>query len=424
MSAEFMTEYNESTIKAAVENMERTMRGVGSIDSYIEDIQEGYAQMHNGNAELSQLLRVAQFITHNKAGDIGNDVQAVYHGELLGLELINYIEPDNGKPFKGGFAQAFMKHRLDASRKGLKGYEHDKGILRIYSLIEDIQEELTPTEEEDELNPLYTQFGQRIVKQLSDNPSQQELALMGFRMIVTEALSPSMHQSTHEALELFERMVNIPVTPSKDTFEPAVIHEQLADTLRVSDEKLETMMIEPEDIEWIDIPEVRKNIINEYIQLLTSRIVLDSETKAQTKKYLEEGLSEFNHNFDLLSSADILNVCGEQFAVVAEANESEIVYFTNQTDIRGAFGGIYIVDVPSNKSLLRTLAHPNEYEKILQKPPVPSPAIRIMDPSFITQLDDGSNRHDTALDAYIDIPLTYKNVDWQRLKPEAFDDTI
>ncbi len=414
MSAEFMTEYNDNTISSAIENMEGTIANFDSVGEYILEIQNRYANIPNGRAEIHQMIRAAQLITNRPRGDFSKEVQAVYHGELLGLELINYLEPDNGNPYKGGFAQSFIKQRLDESRPMGEHvetfFEYDR---RLTQLSRNMQINLSPPIDNGELNPLYEKFGWKVASEYTDNLPDTYFAMMGFRMIVTEALSPSLPATTDQILNLVNKIL-------KNT----VSIEELGILKALEDPELENMLNELQEVKWEGISGIQKKLLNKYKDIekaFKGFEVPNSSVLLGVKRYIETQLTLFNRHDELIGAKDLLRVTGDLFVVANDEDDKpEIVRTDENVEIRGMFGGIHVVEVPPNKALLRAITHPELYKKEKGKL-ILAPAIRIIDPVFTTYTSHTPKASLSDPGLTIDIPLIYKTVSLERIKPDTLE---
>ncbi|MDB5163155.1 MAG: hypothetical protein JWN28_763 [Candidatus Saccharibacteria bacterium] len=413
MSAEFMTDYPENTISAAVEKMNRTIRNFKHISEYVVEIQEAYASQPIAKAELFSMVRAAHLITGHPAGNFSEEVQAVYHGELLGLELLNNIEASANKHFKTGFAQAFVKHQLDKSHIETNSYNETslQRQNRLIRLSRSIQIDLSKPDDDHQLNPLFEDFGQKVTAKLSDELSYQYFAMMGYRMILGEAIQPSFSDST---LEMLSDIKNPNESHTYGTDEDLEI--QYVPT----DAELMEAGIEEKDFDWEDITHFRKIFLSKYNQLELPSDTFDA-TRIQdlqsTEMAIEVEMNNFNQRHKLISEGDLLTVTGNFFALSnSEFGEADLTLFKQHTEIRGFFDGIHLVEVPSNRVLLQTVTDLGEYAKLMPKKFVHSLAIRIKNPVYIFELSDGRKISDLSENESINFPLIYRNVHYERIK--------
>ena len=419
MSGEFRTEYNENTIVAAVENMERNMRNCGYVGEYVQAIQETYAEYPEGEVELFRMIRAARLITNAKPGAMSEEVQAVYHGELLGLELINNLEPGVGQLFKTGYAQSFMNNELATSRPS-----HTEAVesgldqqIRLQGLSESIQEDLAYPIYAYELNPMYEEFGQKATSKLSDELQYQQLAMMGYRMIITEALKPSVNNATRELLEEYPA----PVKETGSTVSIADLARNYARSINQTEEIIGNQ--EPFDfVDWEDISYVRKNIYRKYNRLILTdeeEQVSNLSTLVSPDKFTEDRLAKFILKNELIGEGDLLSVRGIFFGTSDDGNR---FFYDDFTEIRGIFGGIHIVKTPSNE-YLEDMYNTTNRASFIDGPKqlTDSVAIRILEPKFLHEEDDGEERLQPIDNNSIDIPLNYRKVSFWRIKAEALE---
>jgi len=431
MSAEFMTEYPETAISSGIERMEKNIRENGSTPEYLIAIQKAMSHEPVEKAELYQLMRVARFVAHTLEGDNDSNEQAVYNGELLGLLLINFIQPsdDTQKSFRGGFSQSFLKNRLDKSRPRGESYEGgDEHRNRLFQIAESIRTELTPPTAEQifdplyektaaqALDPLYETFGAKLAATLTDTVSEQQSTMVGFRLVISEALHPSLQHTTAEVLNKLGSIATRKATP--------VLRKPAAE--KIPDEKY------IRELEWDSLSGARKKLLTEYIKLALVHRELanaDDPEREAIISDLEEKLNDFNTHNKLFEKDEYLNIYGDLFAIASDTidGKSGIIKSNESTDIRGYFGGIKLVEVPSDKQLRKAIMDPELYKQQGHIPLVLSIAVRIVDPLFIhhTYSDESDESKETRQDGIgisIDIPLSYKNVTFQRLRPQTFEE--
>ena len=418
MSAEFISEYNEDTISAAVEYMEDNMLGFNYVGEYIEDVQEIYSKYPDGEVELMRMVRAAQLITGRKAGDYSENVQAVYHGELLGLELINNLDPHVGKFFKTGYAQSFIQSSLKQDRPTFTEAVGSSPQARLHRLSESLQAGLSSPMYAHGLNPIYEEFGLKATSKLSDETEYQDLAMIGFRMIVTEALKPSINGYDSELLKQYQ-------APAIEQKVSSQTIEELERTYARSINQTEEMISKQEDIqftEWENISHVRKALYKKYVELDTSEAepeLTSISTLEDIFQFTENQLATFSQEHDLVGSNDLLSVRGEFFGV--SSGEERLFIYDQNTEIRGIFDGFKMVEVPSNRQLSRFLDETIPADKKNMKNLIYSLAIRIVDPIFMIETTDGEQIIEHTQNATIDIPLNYKNVTYNRIKAEELE---
>jgi hypothetical protein len=431
MSVESMSEYPESTIAAAVENMNRTISNFKHISEYIVAVQNGYAEQLNGKAELFSMVRAAHLITNAQPGDFGEKVQAVYHGEVLGLELLNHLEPGKSSHFKSGYAQSFIRQSVEKSRPPTSrtpetSLEHQH---RLVSLAWSIQAELSQPNDSDQLHPLYETFGQASASKLSDDLSYQYLTMMGYRMIINEALQPAVLGSTYELLQTYQVAPRNNTAPAATEKKRSII--TIADLERQhkpSVKELKEIVEEPQltGLEWKNITSFRKRLLRHFddtearIEQLSA---MDDQPIESFNRLLEYDIQAFNNKYNLLTENDLLAIEGEFFAVTNHPLiGTHTLRYDLNTEICGSFDGLHVVDVPPNKQLLKAIFDPKAYENDKDIGTIRTIAIRIKNPEFITLLSDSTKDYEHPPEETIDIPLVYKNVTFRRIKAADLED--
>lgn len=436
MSAEFMTEYNDNSVSAAVENMEYYIEHFGEVTDYIVTIQEAYAQYPEGSVELHRMTRAAQLITNRKAGDLSEEVQAVYHGQLLGIELVNNLEPGIGTHFKTGYAQTFFQTQLQESRP--KDTWHAETSLeqteRLIQLSLSIQDDLSQPEYIGGLNPRYEQFGQKITSKLTNESMYQELAMMGFRMILKEAHAPSTLEFSPEQNHFIEQVVENAVVENLDrtTFENEDYYddnwdddtagERLADGEAPDIADVEKIVGKPFELDWENISDACAALYAEYKRLEKIEKEMNDDLESPvsdiSEMSSEELLIAFNENNNYIYSHDLLSVTGDQFIIEHSKDADSNMYKLDEdSEIRGIIEGISFVMAPSKKQM----EHLKQGGKSSRKKYIPVPAIRILNPIAIVTYGENKTHKEYHLGPVMDIPLNY-GAEFRRLKAEELED--
>jgi hypothetical protein len=392
MSAEFMREYDDDSVMAAVENMERTLRSFNYVAEYIKVIEDAYQEFPGGVEEITNMVYAAQFVTDRQSDDFGDEVAAFYNGELLGLEFINNIQPGVETLFKRGYAQSYTYHKLTEEQPGHISLQEDRQAMdvRFSRISKGIRDELQVPLTSHELNPLYEAFGQSISKSLADNDEQQNLALLGFRMVVLEALKPvgkniAMNQAAHPTINDVEL--------------------NYANSIQRTDEVLGEQA--PFDfVEWTDVTHLKKMIYMNYLKATVRADLFDDTPLDESDRAIEKEMTEYNRARTRFEEGDLMSIQGELFGIISGEESPNV--FNKDTEIRGLFAGLKIVEAPTNKRLPVALKEPysgNTHERHLEA----SVAIRLTNPVF-THYIGKEPTVELALDRTVDIPLSYKNV--------------
>lgn len=399
MSAEFFIPYSNSSIETAIENMEKTMSSFDYATQYALEIQEAYASMPNGDNELGKMVHAAQYIANRQTDDAGEEVQAIYHGELLGLGFINYLKPDDGVLHKTGYAESFIQFHIGLDQLSYAGPSNEETLSS--RLSKSIQLDLSQPMQEHGLRPIYEEFGKKVTSKLSDEPAHQELAMMGFRMIVIEALKQKRAPRTIADLE--------------KEYIPSI-------------EETEAIIGNQEWIqfpEWVNISNIREIIYKKYCELssLNEEDQLSNHSApASVDRYTEERLMEFALENGCIDMGDLLSVRGEFFGTSGKGYQ---FLYNEFIEVRGIFDGIRVVETPSNK-YLQKLADPENTSDIENDTEhfIKSVSLRIVDPKFIFDNKHGIKMPQPDDQKIIYIPLNYSAVTFKRLKatelePEA-----
>lgn len=399
MSAEFFIPHNDDSIETAVDNMEKTMRQFNYVAQYAQVIQDIYASFPRGDEELGKMVHAAQYIANRGTDDASEEVQAVYYGELLGLEFINHLKPDDGIPYKTGFAESFIQFHICLDQ--LSNAEQSTEEASATRLSVSIQKDLSQPMQEHGLKPIYEEFGQKATSKLSDEPAHQELAMMGFRMIVTEALKQKLPPRTIADLE--------------KEYVPSI-------------QETEDIIGNQEEFQfpaWKDISYIRKIIYNNYRKVSSTDgedKLTNASTIASIDKYIENRLTRFIYDNDLISIDDLLSVKGRFYGT---SDEGRQFLYNEFTEVRGVFEGIHVVETPSNRFLHKQFdpKHATDTENDTGHL-IASIAVRLIYPKFIFENEAGIEKLQPNNENSIDIPLNYTAVTFKRLEtielePEA-----
>lgn len=439
MSAEFMTNYPESDVSAAQAQIEEGVRKAESVKTYLLQQEAERARTPQQLGELRQMFRVARFIVAAPtAGEprATEDVHAFYHGELLAVDMLSRL-PQTGEE-TGRLAQRFFGAKIQRNREAFYRWLDDEAghsggyedslhhQQRHAALAEHIQSDLLHktfnTQSTDTM--LYLSFADEAAIRYADNPSQQSLFTMGFRLILKEALLPSSRENTAEALAFVDTV------PSY--IKPEPIDEQSTgfmlekDTSAPSLEALSALIKDPGEFfdQLEDISFVRKNLLKAFIPLLKSFQEMDKsnpQTELAILRHLEQQLRAFNDRNHLIQPDDSLTVSGEFFGLLADSEKGAFKHFTNMSEVRGDFGGLYVLEAPSHKTLLRHIDSQESSDEEI-KATVLTPAIRINNPTFVHYYESQGTQIEHFQNLIIDIPLIYKAVDIYRQLPLTLED--
>jgi hypothetical protein len=383
MSAEFLTNDNENTALSAIENMDRTVEYLGDVPGYVQSIQETYAQYPEGPHELSTMMNAAKLISYRGNNIVDEKIRSVYHGELLGLELINNIEPGVNTYFKKGFAHSFLRHRAEiraATHRGENPME-DSVIM---------QSELSSPDYLSDIDPRYERFGQKLTSDLTDDLLSREYAMMGFRMILAQALSP--------------KFLGI----SSSAYIPPI-------------GEIEQIVGETAPLKWEDISDKCREILNAFNYLEMSEEERDNptlQTESALETFMEARLVQFNEECGIIGKGDLLSVIGDQFVLEHVGETTPVaVPMAETTELRGIVEGIHLINAPTQRRLTQF----KEDGNINNDSSTLVPAIRILNPIGVSDYDEFQTRYQYNLGSIMDIPIYYNDVKFSQLKAEAIE---
>jgi hypothetical protein len=419
MSAEYMSEYDDSTVGTAIGKMEQELYQVEYVLEYVDAIESKLEKTEDGKAEILQLIRAAQVITGNGGNDYNDDVKAFYQGELLGLELINSFDTSDDAPLRSGYAHTFLKYQLDQDRPaGLEPLETvAENRERLAQLAIAIQEDLSYPIDSYHLSSVYEEFGKKVTSKLNDTERLKLLSLMGYRMVVVQALLPyeasqNFADATYALLDAYP----VPEGSQRSETDHAPQRTSIADLAQkyeYSIEHTESIIGPQEGIvfdEWQQVSHIRKLLHNTYLQLNSQskdQDILSIPTEATVNQAILEKIQAFNVNRNLVNTGDLLSIIGELCAV--HSGEKHPFVYEENTEIRGTFDSFQIVDVPTNKRLLQIMKS-NDVDECDETYYQPTLAIRLNNPVFTFEKADGERKPEYAGGETVDIPLNYKNV--------------
>ncbi len=422
MFSEYTTEYEDSSITAATQSMEYAIRSVDTVTEYIDSIQEAYRQQPDGDVELRRMVHAAQLVADCAPDQLSTKAQTIYYGELLGIELINTLTADTGVLFKTGFAQRFMRTRLEADRPVHRQFETTaERLMRRMKMAHTLQSDLTSPTGPYILAPQFERFGGSVVSRLTEDQEQQEYAMMGYRLIVTEALSPSVLETTHEKRDLVRDIGNKALSSGASIFD-------LEKSYIPSDAELEDIVSEPDDLEWKPIPFVPETLSHKYYNGETTVHYAPGalvQTKASIDFEIQQSLNEFNEYYGLLETDDLIRVKGDLYARFNKQNgDVALRKFTPSSELRGTFDSIQLVEAPSNRSLQNQLVEPQLNRIGANKRLLQTVAIRLKNPIELYRLKRGGKVLYHHLGETIDIPLHYSDVAFSRLQVEDLENSF
>lgn len=416
-----MTEYPENVVSRAIAAFETDVNQAKSLSNYVLITEGEYAESNFGRAELLQLIRVAQYITLNRGDNFTDPVKYFYYGELLGNQLVNYLQPS--EELKGGFAQAYLGERIrEQVREQTRvevANEYDRVPLKRTTpsenqnkLARTIQDELTSVNEHEQIPEVYDKLAQKLARSIGDNIELQHFLLMGFRLVVKHALAPKFELSTPEVFDAVEDMTNGSVVLAET---PDAEPEEQTEAQKV-DALLNTFEVSQPDYYWEDTGPVTEDIM-EYISVdIDGQKDLlynaDPAISHAARMFINARLRAFNRAHGFMKDGDILRVEGDFYGVLEDVEGRDgLLAFTLDSESRGEFDGIHLVKVPTPDDLIDKL-YPDESTnpEPTSEPDAQifSPAIRIKNPTFIDRTTPpGKNDRQYMPEVFLSIPLVY-----------------
>lgn len=434
-------EETEDVYAVRLFNHDRTW--FASMHDFTQKIFNSYEETPEGATELIRMKRVAQFITNSDSSSFSPDVEAVFTGELIGSQLLNYMHPKVA-PITG-LAQGFMQGHLAQSQhllvEGTRPYYDPltestivpplieplatrQGRMAYYAAR--LRNSLSDGDEENSLPDGLETFLQTVAVELHSDPELIRLTKIGARLILNEHLQTSLNLVTDDLLDTYGTTL-----PAKKMLEKG------RDSYRPSDEALAEMTgmhhVEKSSdalFSYEDVAFVRTNIYRKFKKIFNSMgdIDLTDDTVAQ-KVYadIKEELDTFNKNFAFISEGDSLVICGDFFAYATDGESGAITRYSPRIEVRGEFKEINVVEIPTNKELLEVIKleereggieTDSDGTKSYQfNTHTFSPSLHIINPTLLVFGErDNSPEIKYLHGLTLDVPLLYRDVDYQLLK--------
>jgi hypothetical protein len=408
--------------------MEQNLQNLGTVSNYITHIIEAYSSSPDGKAEIYCIMRAAQRITNQNVKSIGRESYAVFNGAILGIELASTITIDTGSRYKTGYAHSFLQSEMGTERpKNTQRFEtvaEQQQRLSVESLT---MRDLLSQPINDDTDSLYETFGTKVTSMLYQEPTMQQLSMMGYRMVIGEVVQPSAFETSDEVEIFMDRFEHDEVfEPIRESIAKSAISD-LENTHVPSDHELEDLLNEPINIEWEDkssIQQIFMNLANAYNSSEEGRQLSQSDDETFCRALLKH-VEAFNAEQHLLQENDILKVKGNYFSFTNIPNGK--IYLERQYkefEISGVFSGFHVLRVPNQESLIESIEKDISHHDIKAGlPHVFAPVIRIQNPAFAYTLSDSSTASsDVEFGNSIDIPLNYQTVSILRFPENSIED--
>jgi hypothetical protein len=385
-----------------------------SLAAFIQKIFDDYEQAPDGHFELLRLQRIARFIAQQPADSSDNDAQALFIGQLVGLQVLNYTYPKNAP--LADVTHSFVQNKLIESRKIIAMQEKETAesglrvtaespadqVARVRATATTIRESFSLPRPEYPFSHAHEGFIQSIASELyGANGQLHNLTKVGFRMTLQQYEKSNAKITEHTGIQTLD---NLDALEEVDSLE--------------------------EYVTITDINDIRNDLLRMFKDLKKPSKDLDLENDAiagAVIDYIQTGLEQYNTDERLIEHDDILFINGDFIAIVSDENSERFnyVYFKNHTEIRGTFTSIEVVETPTHQELQQL--NEKKYGGIDDYEPQTStlsPALQIINPVLLTY--DGENStpvSDPAIGLTIDIPLIYTGIHIQRLRAPGLDTT-
>ncbi|MFZ1301594.1 MAG: hypothetical protein WAQ27_03385 [Candidatus Microsaccharimonas sp.] len=447
MSQEYFDETQYQTVDTmAVNSFNEARQYQTSLTKFLQTIFDKYEQAPDGAAELIRLRRVAQFITHNSSASFNNEVQAVFNGQLMGLQILNYIDPAEAPATD--YSHLFMKDALKGSQEGIvvKGeavQDPSTGRYirptaepvaaqqqRLWNLAEQMRFSLSEMSADSRLSDAYEDFIHVAASELYEkNTELHDLTKVGFRLILKQYEfytgdgsddDPYADREDDSAVETATESIQATPSASRESYLPS--DKSLAEITGMPNETGSLdLLVDIENINDDTLKILEK--FNELIPIADGLNMSDDKVADATYELLEEELEKFNIENDLINPDDMLLISGDFYAFASDGEDGAITRYENHVEIRGIYNGLSVIDMPSNKELQRMLNRRSKGDtRDLPNKLAMVPAIQLDDVVILTydgESEDPEITHLTGLT--LDIPVHYESVDFQILRAPALD---
>jgi hypothetical protein len=428
MHSEIPFERQKDPISFAVENMEQNLHNLGTVSEYITQIVGAYNSFPDGKAEIYRIMRAAQRITNQNVKTMGPEVYAVFNGAILGMELASTLTIDNGSWYKTGYAHSFLESEMGTERpKNTQRYETVAEQQQRLSVESSTMRDLLSQPINDDTDSLYETFGTKLTSMLYQEPTMQQLSMMGYRMIVGEVIQPSVFETSDEIDAFIGQFESVETyAPVRESIAQSPISESEDESIPTSQE-LENILHEPMNAEWEDkrsIQNIFMKLSNAYASSEEGKLFSHSDYTNFCKALLKQ-VEAFNAEQNYLQKNDLLKVKGNFFAIMNSPEGKQ--YLDRQYElfeISGFFSGFHVIPVPNRDSLVKTINDDIKDPIIWDSlPKAFAPVIRLQDPAFTFRLSDSSiPSTDITHGHSIDIPLNYQTLSLLKLPNETLED--
>lgn len=432
MPPEFITGFSESDIEKTCRATEQALENFSSPKEFFDTAIAKYASVLSDRAELTRMIRVAEFVTGPGDKATPNAIRAFFYGEVIAADLIRRLPSE--QEGIGGYAHEYLKSRLEQSREAAQYDETPLGALHRKSLeAAKIREAL--------INPVapiptaLEAYIDTITTQLEDSLPERHFSTMGFHLVMQEFLHPSSHRTTQDTLQEVDAILSeseeygdyveameaakeavYSKEPEYSPGAPAIATTEalLGDTPDITD------AIKTRSKDY-----ARKELLEMYLADKKSfakvKLKDDIGFQVATRHLWEKNLRDLVAIEHLFTKKDLLIVNGDYFAITSNGETSNVSFFDNSEEIIGTFEGIHLVEAPTVKELNRALASAADYTPQDTKATSLTPVVRINDPTFIQHKEDGDKRVVYGTGLTVDIPLIYKTAFISSVLPPEYD---
>ncbi len=431
MSPEFITGFTESDIEKTCQATEVVLAHFPSAKEFLDTAVAEYASQPEDRAELTRMIRVAEFVTGPGTIATPEAIRAFFYGEVAAADLIRRLPAEQER--LGSHAHEYLKSRLAQSREAALHRDQHETALEILQRnnleARRIRNELiTPTHPMPESLEIYINT---ITAQFKDKVPERHYTGMGFRLVMQEFLYPNSHLSTPETLQEVDALLSQSDEYAEYRAAIEAAYAKEPEGFRGAPSIAATEAILGNDPGITDIiktrskDDARKEILTHFLvsKQAFNEVALKNDPGfiITTKHLWEKSLRELVATEHLFTKDDLLIVNGDYFAITSNGETNSVGLFNSTEEVVGMFEGIYLVEAPTAKELKRALARAADYNPEAKKETALTPVVRIKDQTFTQHNDRGEDRiiHGTGLT--IDIPLIYKTASIKSVLPPEYN---
>ena len=371
MSAEFYAEsIDENSLSRAIKSFIEDSSEYPDLPSFISEIHAGYDSVLELRDDLSRECNVAKFIAQSPHGEFNDDAQAVFNGQLVGMQVLNYAYPEAG--LVHNVAHPYLqRHINDLGVHDSTTYAQLAGWMR---------QSLLAAESDSTVPNTHDAFISKISHELYSNQEHRELLSVGFRLVIGERLKLQ--------------------SPKKQAPEFIKSTKGLFDWYNQD--------------HWENIDYTKNTILdtyNKYVRAFEGMQFEDKGMGIGIKRLIESRINTYNRDGSLIEREEPLKINGNLFALHDKNGQKFTDHFDENHDIVGFFDGFSMVIAPYNAEVTQA----TQGKKPVYEHTQLTPAVRIKEPVVIRYSTDEAIEFTKNAPDTFEIPLIYDGLAMSRL---------